>query len=148
VFGCTKFHQYIFGRHVIVESDHKPLQAICDKPLHKTPPRLQGLLLRLQKYDYEIIYKPGKTMFLADTPSRAFLKEAREDIVPDLSVNEVYLLSYLPISPDKYQEFQKSTSEDSELQDLQDLVLEGWPERKEQVLMSIRHYWTCLKYPV
>jgi len=100
VFSCTKFHQYIFGRHVIVESDHKPLQAICDKPLHKTPPRLQRLLLSLQKYDIEVIYKPGKTMFLADTLSRAFLKEAREDIVPDLSVNEVHLRSYLPISPD------------------------------------------------
>lgn len=25
VFGCEKFHQYLYGRKVHVESDHKPL---------------------------------------------------------------------------------------------------------------------------
>ena len=29
VFGCTKFHNYIYGvTNVTVESDHKPLKAI------------------------------------------------------------------------------------------------------------------------
>ncbi|XP_061173501.1 uncharacterized protein LOC133182663 [Saccostrea echinata] len=40
-FGCTKLHQYIFGRHMVVESDHKPLQSIFRKSLHSAPPRLQ-----------------------------------------------------------------------------------------------------------
>lgn len=71
-FGCEKFHQYIFGRSVTVESDHKPLQSIFKKSLHQAPARLQRLLLSLQKYDLNVIFKPGKTMFLADTLSRAF----------------------------------------------------------------------------
>lgn len=33
VFACRKFHQYICGRSVVVESDHKHLQAISTKPL-------------------------------------------------------------------------------------------------------------------
>ena len=44
-FGCRKFHQYVYGREVIVESDQKPLQAIFSKPLFKSPLRLQRLLL-------------------------------------------------------------------------------------------------------
>ena len=28
VHACKKFHFYVFGRHIEVESDHKPLQSI------------------------------------------------------------------------------------------------------------------------
>ena len=49
VFACEKFNQYIYGKEVTVQTDHKPLQAIQSKPLHKAPPRLQRMLLRLQK---------------------------------------------------------------------------------------------------
>ena len=28
VFACRKFCQYIYGRSVVIETDHKPLQAI------------------------------------------------------------------------------------------------------------------------
>ena len=34
-FACNKWHQFIFGREVMVETDHKPLQAIFTKPLFK-----------------------------------------------------------------------------------------------------------------
>ena len=33
VFVCHKFHQYIYHRSTIVETDHKPLQAISKKNL-------------------------------------------------------------------------------------------------------------------
>ena len=60
LFGCTKFHQYVFGRHVLIESDHKPLKSIFKKPLHQAPPRLQRLMLSLMKYDIEVTYKSRK----------------------------------------------------------------------------------------
>ena len=28
LFACKRFHQYIYGKKVVVESDHKPLEAI------------------------------------------------------------------------------------------------------------------------
>ena len=49
VFGTEKFNQYTYGRRVIVESDHKPLETISKKPLVSAPKRLQRMLLRLQK---------------------------------------------------------------------------------------------------
>lgn len=55
---CERFHQN--GKHILVESDHKPLEVIYKKPLVSCPPRLQHLLIRLQKYDVNLTYKPGK----------------------------------------------------------------------------------------
>ena len=37
VFGTEKFNQYTYGRRVIVESDHKPLETIYKKPLVSAP---------------------------------------------------------------------------------------------------------------
>ena len=42
VFGCTKFHDYVYGvPNVKVESDLKPLEAILKKPLYQAPVRVQ-----------------------------------------------------------------------------------------------------------
>ena len=38
VFGCQRFYQYIHGKKVTIQSDHKPLEAIMKKPLQNTPP--------------------------------------------------------------------------------------------------------------
>ncbi|CAG2188277.1 unnamed protein product [Mytilus edulis] len=60
VFGLQKFHQYTYGRNVYVTSDHKPLESILKKPLHCAPKRLQRMMLQLQKYNIQLVYKPGK----------------------------------------------------------------------------------------
>ena len=64
-FSLEKFHTYVYGKCVTVQNDHKPLEMIERKPIHSAPPRLQCMLLRLQKYDYTIQYIPGKDMVLA-----------------------------------------------------------------------------------
>ena len=80
VFGCQRFHQYIYGKKVIIESDHKPLEAIMKKPLQNTPQRLKRMLLILQKHDIDLVYLVGKEDTLEDTLSRAHLKETTDDI--------------------------------------------------------------------
>ena len=72
VFACKKFNDYIYGKEVIIESDHKPLETIFKKQLEKAPARLQNMLLKLQKYNIKVVYKKGKEMYLADTLSRAY----------------------------------------------------------------------------
>ena len=54
--GLEKFH---YGRHVTVETDHKPLEAIFKKHLSNAPPRIAWMTLRVQKYDVEIKYVLG-----------------------------------------------------------------------------------------
>ena len=70
VYGCTKFHQYVYGKKVKVQTDHKPLEALFKKPLFQAPQRLQRMMLRLQRYDLQVEYEPGKNLLIADTLSR------------------------------------------------------------------------------
>ena len=75
VFSLERFHQYTFGRKTIIHSDHKSLEMIVRKPLHKAPKRLQGMILRVIQYDIEVVYKKDKEMYIADSLSRAYLPE-------------------------------------------------------------------------
>ena len=56
VYGCEKFHTYLYGRTFIVETDHKPLEMISLKNLTVAPAHLQRMLLHLQQYDLVITY--------------------------------------------------------------------------------------------
>jgi len=49
VFGCSKFHHYIYGMSIIeVEKDHKPLGSVLRKTLHQAPARLQKMYRSIQ----------------------------------------------------------------------------------------------------
>jgi hypothetical protein len=47
-FALEKFHYYVYGRSVEVQTDHKPLLGLVDKPYQKVSSRLQRMLMRLQ----------------------------------------------------------------------------------------------------
>ena len=75
VYACERFHQYIYGRTVQVETDHKPLESIFQKPLYQSPLRLQRMILRLQRNDLVVKYKKGTLLHIADALSRACLTD-------------------------------------------------------------------------
>ena len=56
VFACQRFSTYLLGRSFVAESNHKPLEMIAMKNLANAPPRLQRMLLELQRYDVTIKY--------------------------------------------------------------------------------------------
>ena len=137
VFGVQRHHQYVYGRKVMLWSDHKPLETICKKPLVKAPKRLQGLLLRLQQYDVEIRYKPGPEMYLADNLSCAYLPTTVRSPTEE-EVEPIHAVEFLPISEPHLAEIQRETAADSVLQCLTQVILQGWPDQKE-VLPSELH---------
>ena len=47
VFGMEKFHHYIWGQEVTIQTDHKPLESIALKNLANAPPRLARMLLKI-----------------------------------------------------------------------------------------------------
>ena len=133
---CKKFHHYIFGKPVTVESDHKPLQAIYSKPIFAAPMRLQNMMLRLQAYDLTVVYKPGKEIPVGDALSRANLQCTEPDIKP-LSINMTQFL-HVTVSPSKYAEFQKKTAD--KLNELYSMIIKSWPDTKLETPHSIREY--------
>ena len=138
VYALEKWHQYTYGRYVIVYSDHKPLEVITKKTLDKAPKRLQGMLLRALAYDIIVTYKEGKSMLLADALSRAHLPTDRSDQSELETINAVTSLS---MSTEDINDIIKSTACDATLQTLKDTILNGWPDHKDQIHNSITPYF-------
>lgn len=80
-------------KEVTIESDNKPLEATVKKALASAPPRLQRILLRMQKYDYTLEYKPGKELVLPDMISRAPLPETAYGSMGEKIALHVHLLT-------------------------------------------------------
>ena len=139
VFALDKFEQYAYGRPVTIESDHKPLEAIAKKPLRCASKRLQGMFLKIQKFDINIVYNPGSRMYLADTLSRAHLpssKNTQEDF------EMVNVLKILPVSEEKHDEILGHTSKDEVLQLLKEVILTGWPADKKSLPAVLNLYYS------
>ncbi|XP_032075671.1 uncharacterized protein K02A2.6-like, partial [Thamnophis elegans] len=69
VSGIKRFHDYLYGRHFTLVTDHKPLLGLLagDKP---TPSILSPRMTRwtefLAAYSYTLLYRPGKQLGHAD----------------------------------------------------------------------------------
>ena len=73
--ACEKWDLWLYGKRITVHTDHQPLQTIFKKALAKAPKRLQKLMMRLQRYSTDIIYKKGSSLVIADALSRAALPD-------------------------------------------------------------------------
>ena len=130
VFGDECFHEYLYGRRFIVINDHKPLKSIFNRPSISCPPYIQTFFLRLQKYDFELQYSPGKDMLVSDTLSRSHLSCSEPEFTEDSLFHDVhFVLSNLPISETRLKQFQEETKNDPILQTLITYTTHEWPEK-------------------
>ena len=119
VFSVEKFNDHTFGRKTIVHTDHKPLESIVKKPFHHAPKRLQGMMIRLQKYDLEIQYERGNRMFLADTTSRAYIPSR---VQVESEFETINVMNYPPISQARLLQIHRETEKDESLQTLMAVI--------------------------
>ena len=146
VFACERFHEYTYGKRVIVRSDHKPLTEIFSTPLNKAPPRIQRFLLRLQKYDLRVEFTPESEIPVADTLSRAYLNHQVKPEVPEQEIRcHVHsIIKSLPVSMSKLDELKRETIKDENLQKLKLFIREGWPNDKKTIPDAVKPYLTHL----
>ena len=84
-------------------------------------------MLRLQKYDVTIWYKPGKSIIFADHLSHNIHPEAsRMPAIPDLNL-EVSALE-LNASPSKLENTRLESERDPQILMLKELIIQGWPK--------------------
>ena len=69
VWGYSKFHEYIYGLDIVLETDHKPIVALSNKSLNDMSPRIQRLMLRLQK-DILVSYGHQAIIYVLQIPYR------------------------------------------------------------------------------
>ena len=78
--ACEHFSDYILGKSVEVEFDHKPLIPLLNsKNLDTLPARVLRFRLRLMRFDYVIHHVPGKSLYTADALSRVPLSHSKSD---------------------------------------------------------------------
>ena len=140
VFSLEKFNQYTYGRHVKIQSDHKPLESILKKSLACAPKRLQGMMMRLQKYDYEVQYESGTNLYLADTLSRAYLPTTVHPTGAEFE--NINAAAFLPVSTSRLREIQQATEDDENLQALKAIILRGWPDDRSQLPEQTTPYFS------
>ena len=128
VFGCVKFHQYIFGKIITVQTDHKTLESIMKKSLYLAPVRLQKMLMKLQRYDLKVKYTKGTELCVADTLSRAHLPKTSDDFDEELEVSIV-------------SQIRRETDKDDILKILKSVILEGWSENRSQLHTKVQDFW-------
>ncbi|KAJ8023319.1 hypothetical protein HOLleu_35705 [Holothuria leucospilota] len=135
VFGINRFHTYLFGKHFTVFTDHKPLEMIWRKPLTSAPPRLQRLLIKVQGYQFDIVYKPGSSMVISDALSR--LPNQRK-----METDEGPNIDLINFGTQKQDALRKETSQDPCLRALCQVITTGWPGTCKELPTDLRPFWT------
>lgn len=139
VFATRRFHHYVYGTKITVQSDHKPLVSIQHKDFDKMSPRLQLMCYKLLRYNFEIKYQPGSTMYLADTLSRAVIPgNDTDEVDPCLFVNSV--MTYFPATKSRKRVWKEETLDDNVSQSIKDYLKSEWPNRKNLPSELVPYY--------
>ena len=148
VWACDKFSEYIIGLTVHIETDHKPLVPLfTTKELDNIPPRLQRFKMRLMRYKYTISHVPGKSLALADAPSRAPIQSKTtkdEDILAQEA--EIFvdsIITGLPASESRLNEIRTRLQHDEVCRQIMEYCEKGWPQ-KFFLHDAIKPYWEHL----
>jgi hypothetical protein len=142
LFGMEKFKYMLYGRHdVTVETDHKPLESIFKKEIHKSPMRIQKMRLKLQPYEFTVKWRPGKEIPVADNLSRNYLKEYGEVLIDDEEMVCECATEKMPFSTNQRNALKEETAKDITMQTLIEVILHGWPDKKADVPENVRTYW-------
>lgn len=98
------------------------------------------MLLQIQKYDIQLIYKPGKQLIIADALSRAYIKEqTSENFDNEIQAQVCLIISELNVTKEKLNEITSETLKDQELISLKKVILEGWPKNHKKLKDYISH---------
>ena len=128
LFGVSKFHHYLYGRHFVIYSDHKPLMHIFNQskaiPVMASA-RLQRWALTLSGYQYSIKYRKGSHMCNADALSRLPLPDCPTTV--PMPPETIALLEQLASVPLTATQIRNMTDRDPVLTKVKQYTQNGWP---------------------
>ena len=139
IFGVKRFHQYLYGRHFTIISDHKPLQHLFGES--KAIPtlasaRIQRWALILGAYDYHIEYKPGLQHGNADMLSRLPLPDKPTSVsVPGETILLLDMLNSLPVTATQ---IKQATDRDPVLSSVRTMLQTGWKTSADEALQPFQ----------
>ena len=134
VWAIEHFRNFIWGSRFTLHTDHKPLVSILSASSNKAlTARIARLCSRLQEYQFDVLYIPGKNNQPADclsrlpcTPSHTECESEKESVVvatigDACCVNGVLIEEHM---------WKQEMLKDDLLSKVMNFVSEGWPARK------------------
>lgn len=99
---------------MILWTDYKPLVPVYKKPLTSAPKHISRLLLHLQQYNVDLRYKSCSEMYLAETLSRASLKNTIQSVAEE-EAETIHASNFPPISDRQLRDLQAEMAPDDTL---------------------------------
>lgn len=120
VWACERFDVYLRGISFELVTDHKPLEVIYG-PKSKLSARIERWVLRLQQYDYKVVYCAGHKN-IADALSRLTqseplsLKNPAEEYIR-------FVAEQAALAAISCKEIEQESGQDKELQTIRDAII-------------------------
>ena len=132
--ACERSSNYIVGKSIRIETDHKPLVPLLMKhTIDKLPPRLQRYKMRLMRFNIkDVQHVQGKYHYTADTLSR---KLANPNSAPptvaedEMKAHIDSVIAALPASDPKLSKISRAQDNDSVCKQVKKYCSEQWPEK-------------------
>ena len=110
---------------------------------------MQQMMLKLLDYQFKVTYKKGKELHVADTLSRAALKDSNPfgSQQSDVFRMELVEMDLKPsnVTADTLERIRSETSKDPVLSILNSVTVTGWPDKRKSVPEEIRGFWSYRK---
>jgi transposase InsO family protein len=145
IFAVQKFHKMIYGRHFILQTDHKPLLSIfgSKKGVKQcSANRLLRWSLILLAYDFTIEYVNTLDFGQADALSRLIAKGDKGEnerviasLGTELELNSI-LTDAVQSLPIKFNDILRATEQDNIIGKIKSFVQQGWPDQKKMEAMD------------
>ena len=130
------FADYLIGLEFHIETNHKPLvPLLSSRNLEDLPARVQRFGMRMMRFTYSISHVPGKSLYTADTLSRAPLvrplNQEEEKLEANIQAYVESIIKYLPATEDRLEDFRTQQQQDEITRQLITFCSEGWPEKSQ-----------------
>ena len=134
VWAVERFNLYVFGRQFEIETDCRALEFL-HSPRSKPSARIERWILRLQGYDYNVVYRPGKSN-IADCLSR--LTPRANNVNTSFDIARIIAVESMPkaLSP---RTVERESEADPELTLIRDCIISGnWKNCKLPAYLAVK----------
>ncbi|KAJ7991418.1 hypothetical protein DPEC_G00283640 [Dallia pectoralis] len=146
IWACERWHFYLYGRSFTLRTDHQALTALMSTSGggHR-PLRLYRWSDRLQQYDFQLQFTPGKTNVVADFLSRPAAIQC--SAVSPEDEEEVVHLVHSPLKDTvSLRDLESASAAEPVFSMLRDYIRHGWPARVPPELEPyhrVKHELSC-----
>ena len=137
VWACERFNLYVYGRDFELETDHKPLECIY-KSTSKPSARIERWVLHLQSYNFQVVYRPGKTN-IADALSRLNSLDQKDRSGEETDAVKMIAEESTPVVLTA-KEVERASEEDPELTSVRHYIQSGdWSQCKMPHFLCVKN---------